>query len=549
MTAEDRKQLDYMFDAFMIISRGEYFSIYDVKNKITRYSPAAAELFGFGEYETNGADSWHARIYPEERLHFENVMADLLEGNLPGFDLSYRIKLKDGSYARTRNIGALIRNAEGKPNYIATVTLNEGLTENTDTITLLRNQYGFFQDLAAIIELKKKSALLLIGIGKMSVINDEHGYSYGNKILQHFAWFLQENFADSGTIYRLDGAKFAFITDSLNAATLKSKYEKIRRTMLGGLPVDDVRQILVLNGGMLTYDGAEVSERTIYACLARAFHDSKTRRNGKLVNYDGAIGLAARSSLELINEIRNCIVMDCEGFSLRYQPIVSAETEKIVAVEALLCWRNERFGDIAPNAYVPVLERDFLFEELGYWIFRQAMSDGKKILAYKPDFVMSINISPAQLIDEFLVEELIKISRKIDFPLKNICLELTASCRQIEPDILEKIIFALRAEGVRCLLDDFGTGVGSLEFLQSLKPDFIKPELKYIADIKTAPSHLQIVRHLTNMAVELQSNVCIKGIANAEIRNVIKEFPVKALQGNFYSAPLVFEDLMEKFFN
>ena len=250
----------------------------------------------------------------------------------------------------------------------------------------------------------------------------------------------------------------------------------------------------------------------------------------------------------MINEIRNCIVMDCEGFSLRYQPIVSAQDEKIVAVEALLCWKNEKFGEVTPDAYVPVLERDFLFEELGYWIFIQAMKDGLKFLEKNPNFVMNINISPSQLTDEFLVDELEKISKSIGFPLKNLCLEITASCRQIEPEILQKIIFSLKEKNVRCLLDDFGTGVGSLEFLQSLSPEFIKPERKYVLEIDKKESNLQIIRHLANLAVELGSNVCVKGIATEKIRDIVRELPVRALQGHFYSEPLTIENLLQKFF-
>ena len=102
-----------------------------------------------------------------------------------------------------------------------------------------------------------------------------------------------------------------------------------------------MRQVLVLNAGIITYDGADVDERTIFSCLNRAYNDSKTRRNGKIVNYNGATGKNLRESMEIINEIRNCIVMDCEGFSLRYQPIVSNANENIVAAEALLCWRND----------------------------------------------------------------------------------------------------------------------------------------------------------------------------------------------------------------
>lgn len=544
----DHRMLDDLFEAFTLIGQGTYASLYDAKRQLTRYSPAAANLFGLSEYIPYGAYNWSDFVHPEDRRHYESVMNALIEGSSQGYDLSYRVLLKDGSYTLMRFLGAVIRDEKGVPEFIGGIMINEGLTENTDPITVLRNQYGFFQDVSAAIELKKNCVLLLTGVTKMSAINDSHGYGYGNRVLQHLAWFLQENFEQDGTVYRMNGAKFAFITETLSPEKIAERYEKIRRSALGGIPVDNVRQVLVLSGGMVSYEGNAVSERAVYACLNRAYHDSKERRNGKLVNYDGALGLDTKNSLEMINEVRDAIILNCEGFSLHYQPIVSAQEEKIIAVEALLCRRSPKFGDIPPSAYVPVLERDFLFEELGYWILRRAMEDGLKILQKKPDFMMSVNIAPAQLLDEFLAEELVKISKSVGFPLKNLCFELTANCRQLEPEVLQAVTISLRKKGIRWLVDDFGGGVGSIDFLQNLSPDFIKPEKKYIAKIDADKSSRCIVQHLTNMAAELGTQVCIKGVATEKIRDIVREFPIKSLQGNFYSEPLGIDDLMKKYF-
>ena len=546
----DHKMLDDLFEVFMLISRGEYVSLYDVKTQITRYSPAATELFGFPEYVQYGAFNWSEHVHPEDRLAYEATMTDLLEGRVYGYDITYRVMTKDGSYISTRNIGATVHDENNNLTFVGGIMINEGLMDNTDPVTVLRNQYGFFQDLSAAIELKKICSILLIGVSKMSLLNNAHGYGYGNRVLQHLGWALQDNFGMDGMIYRLDGAKFAFITETLTPEEIAEIYETLRRSALSGLSVDNGRQVLVLNAGMITYDGnISLDERTIFSCLNLAYHNSKMRRNGKLVNYDGAFGKDTRESLEMINEVRNCIVMDCEGFSLRYQPIVSAVDEKIVAAEALLVWNTEKFGEVSPGQYIPAIERDFLFEELGYWIFRRAMLDGLKILEKNPDFVVNVNIAPAQITDEFLIEELLKMSERLKFPLKNICFELTAHCRQIEPEILNNVVYNLKKCGVNCLIDDFGGGVASIDFLQMLHPEFIKPEKRYITDIENSESNRCIVRHLTNMAAELGTSVCIKGVANKNIRDIVREFPIKSMQGHFYSEPITLEELMRRYFS
>lgn len=545
---ERHKILDDLFNAYTMIGRGNYVAVSEVASNTTRFTPAAVELFGLeGEYISSGYFDWSKYIHPEDGFKYTRTIKAVLGGELPGFDMTCRTRLKDGTYATLRYIGAAINVKDGKPQFVGGIIINEGLTESTDPVTVLRNRYGFFRDLSAAVELKRPCVAVLCGINRMHQINDEHGYAFGNSVLQQAGWLLQEAVGQDGTVYRMNGAKFAFLTESLSPEEVAVKYEKLRRAAQAGLPVENVRQVLSINGGMIHFDGGNYDERTIHSCLNFAYQESKFYHNGKLVNYNGAIGMNTHESLELLAEVRDNILMDCENFSLRYQPVFDAKTEKLTSMEALLCWHSERFGDVPPSAYVPVLERDYLFEELGYWILRRAMEDGLKLLAIKPDMMLNVNISPAQIVDDFLFEEIDKISTSTGFPLKNLCFELTQSCRLIEPDILRRIVRALKRKGILCLIDDFGSGVASIDFLRDLAPNFIKLEKDYITNIKDA-GNLQIVRHLSELASELGTKVCLKGIEDAEIRETTKTFPITNVQGHYYSEAITLDEMITRYF-
>ena len=178
---------------------------------------------------------------------------------------------------------------------------------------------------------------------------------------------------------------------------------------------------------------------------------------------------------------------------------------------------------------------------------RRAMEDGLKLLEKKPDLILNVNISPAQIVDDFLFEEIDKILNYVGFPLKNLCFELTQSCRLIEPDILRRIVRALKRKGILCLIDDFGSGVASIDFLRDLAPNFIKLERDYILHIKDRPGNLQIVRHLSELAVDLGTKVCLKGVEDSEIRQTIKDLPITNVQGNFYAEAIQVDDIIEKY--
>lgn len=546
---ERRRILDDVFDAFAILGRGNYVAVCDVKGNMIRYSPDAVELFGLpGEYVATEEVDRANFIHPEDIFNYMRMIKALKSGETQSYDMICRARMKDGTYAMIRFLGAVINDSDGKPEIIGGMMINEGLTESTDPVTLLRNQYGFFLDLAAAIELKRSCVVVLCGINKMSTINTEHGYPFGNSVLQQAGWLLQEAVGNEGTVYRMEGAKFAFLTETLSPEEVAVRYEKLRRAAQAGLPVGNVRQVLSINGGMIYFDGNGFDERTIYASLLFAYCDSKFYHNGKLVNYNGALGMNTHESLELLSDVRDCILMDCKGFSLHYQPVLDAETEQLTSIEALLCWHSERFGDVPPSAYVPVLERDYLFEELGYWILRRAMQDAMKLLPRKPSLLLNVNISPAQIVDDFLFEEIEKISKSVGFPLSNLCFELTQSCRLIEPEILRRIVRALKRKGVLCLIDDFGSGVASIDFLRDLSPNFVKLERDYIMNINDKPGNLQIVRHLSELATELGTKVCLKGVENAEVRETIKQFPIVNVQGNFYAEAVTLDEIATHYF-
>lgn len=543
---EHNKILDDLFNAYTMIGRGNYVAVHDVANNVSRFTPAAIDAFGLeGEYIASGYGDWSKYIHPEDRFVYTRTIKAVSGGELQGYDMTCRTRLKDGTYATLRYVGAAV-GGDGKPEFIGGIIINEGLTESTDPVTFLRNRYGFFRDLVAAVELKRSCVAMLCGINRMSQINEEHGYAFGNSVLQQTGWLLQEAVGQEGTVYRMNGAKFAFLTESLSPEEVAVKYEKLRRAAQAGLPVENVRQVLSLNGGMIRFDGGTYDERTIHSCLNFAYQESKFYHNGKLVNYNGAIGMNTHESLELLAEVRDNILMDCENFSLRYQPVLDAKTEQLTSMEALLCWHSARFGDVPPSAYVPVLERDYLFEELGYWILRRAMEDGCKLLERKPDMMLNVNISPAQIVDDFLFEEIDKISKSVGFPLKNLCFELTQSCRLIEPDILRRIVRALKRKGILCLIDDFGSGVASIDFLRDLAPNFIKLEKDYITNMNDA-GNLQIVQHLSELASELGTKVCLKGIENAAIRDAVKKFPITNVQGHYYSEAITLDEIIAKY--
>ena len=170
------------------------------------------------------------------------------------------------------------------------------------------------------------------------------------------------------------------------------------------------------------------------------------------------------------------------------------------------------------------------------------MTDGLKFLEVNPDFIVGVNLAQVQLEDEMFINELQELANQTGFPLKNLCLELTQGCRKVDMDVLKGIVKKLQEKGVRFVIDDFGTGIASIDFLRELAADYIKFDNKYIDGITKRQEDKAIVTYLTDLANACNTNVIVKGVENKAIFDAVSALNVRSIQGYYYSRPLDLDD-------
>lgn len=550
MDPMQKQMLDDVFDAFQMIAGGALVSLMHAEAGVTRWSPGAVELFGLpGEYVPNGAMDWGDYVHPEDRKRYLDVMVPLAEGMLHSYDLTYRVRTKTGEYYHFRNVGSVLRNEQGKPSLIGGILLNQGLTENTDVITVLPNKYAFFDDLNDLMARDGKAMVLLLGVSKLSRINENHGYSYGNRVLQEMAWLIQETVGERGKVYRMDAATFAVVSETLAREELAAVYDSIRLKLQRGIRVEGNRHNLIANGGLISVGGARTDPGTVYSCLGYAYRESKLHKHGELVDFNGSVKYDVNESLEMVGVIRDCIVDGCKGFLLDYQPVVDTRTGRIFGAEALVRWEGEPYGEVEPMEFLPILENDFVFEELGSWILRTAMTDGRKFLEKSPDFQLGVNISASQVEDEYFIDSVTELLEETGFPAKNLSLEITKGCRLLDFDRLHSVAEALHKLGIRVGVDDFGTGFESIGFLKRFAADYIKFDRELVRDIETDAADRETMLHLAECAAARGTTVIAKGVETAGMRDILKSCRIDSAQGNLYSKPMSFTGIMDEFFS
>ncbi|MDE6087828.1 MAG: EAL domain-containing protein [Oscillospiraceae bacterium] len=548
MNEKRKKKLNELFQIFSAVADSSYVYLCDMQEDYSRWSKNAVDFFDLpSEYMYNAGQIWEEYIHPEDRESYHRSIDAIFSGKDSGHEMQYRAKARDGNYAVCTCRGFVICDEAGKPEYFGGAIKNHDVINYIDNMTGLRSLYGFFDDLKTMFWKHEKSVILLVGVNGFSNINDIYGYSFGNSILRKLSRLLTEIFGNYGNIYRMDGTKFAVISSDLPLEMMRVMYKKLKDQVAHDFYAQGEHISLSMNGGIVNVDNFDISNETVYSCLKYAYYKSKSRQLGEPVVFLDALSDTNRTVIEKLNVVRNSVSENCKGFYLCYQPIMDAGTEKLKGMEALIRWKNDFYGIIPPVQFIPILEQDPLFPELGKWILRQAMEDGKMMLEKYPDFVMNVNLSYAQLEQSNFADSVLNLLRETGFPAKNLCLEVTERCRLLDMNLLKAMFRKLRAHGIRIALDDFGTGFASLGILRELPVDIIKIDREYVKNVENSTPDQHTVKFISDLADAFSAEVCVEGVETAEMRDFLKRYEVSSLQGYFYSQPITMDQFIEKY--
>ncbi|OON87357.1 hypothetical protein BXO88_03530 [Oribacterium sp. C9] len=541
-------KLNRIFESYALVAEGTDVYVSDIKYDYSRWSKSSVEMYGLpAEYMYAAGDKWEQLIHPEDiDIYKENI--DVLINTGEGrHDVQYRVKDISGKYITCTCRGVILKDEYNEPEYFVGMIRNHSINSYIDNITGLKNQNGFFYDINRYLKSHVPFRIVMYGSTNYARINDLFGYEFGTGIMRHVIRFMLAHDRDMGEMYRLDGVKVAMITRTATMEELKENYEFYRDRSSRSFLFEGEKIKVNINAGAISVDRFDVDADTILSCLNHAYHESKDNKQGKFCVFDTGNSKNCIYELERINNIRKSVADGCRNFIIYYQPILDSRSEKLVGAEALIRWRDDDGNIVMPNDFIPIVENDSLFPELGEWILRHSMEQCLEIVRANPDFVLSVNLSYAQIQQMNFLNVVTRALEDTGYPAENLCLEITERCRLLDKELLKDISLNLKEKGIKIALDDFGTGFSSLELLQNLYIDVVKIDKQFVKNIVEDNKQLSLIKLVNKVAEVFGSLTCAEGVETVEMRDVLKACEVDKMQGYLYSKPVPMEVFKEKF--
>jgi diguanylate cyclase (GGDEF)-like protein len=422
-----------------------------------------------------------------------------------------------------------------------------------DPLTGLPNRVSFQRSVDACVDHRIDAldgAVALVNVHCFRAMNDAFGHSIGDAILMTVAATIKSAIRDDVTLARYGGDEFALLLPSLStAADVEMAMARIQSAFFKPMQIGELELHVSLTAGAVLLagrTGQSAMSDSVLRHVDLALAEAKKQTIGRVhffkpemaeeVQQDTALGQALRQAAKL------------GAFELHYQAQLDIKNNCISGFEALVRWRHPIRGPISPAVFIPLAERIGLVSLIGDWVLaegcRQAATWHRQGL---PKRVMSINVSPAQILAAGFVEKVRGALRKSGLPPHMLCLELTESMFVGEKYAETVIVLeTLATDGVTLALDDFGTGYSSLGYLSKLPFHTIKIDRAFVAGADRSTRRGGMLKSIVDMVHALGMTVVAEGAETAEEVVLLQQLNVEKVQGYAVARPMPKDEALKR---
>lgn len=570
-TLVTQRQLSDQLVGLLDVS-GDAVLVFDRVGELMFANDTARTLIGVTDPGAGAGDVAARTFMQAVRDQLPRVLLDAA----PPADSSHRwegeigFRSPDG-IARTLSVVVqVVRDANGSVHHWATITRD--ITEERqsqaelarqathDALTGLPNRVLFERKTTEALERSRTThssvAVLFIDLDKLKHVNDTIGHAVGDQLIVTVARRLAAATRPSDLVARISGDEFVVLCEGLlDEQVALDVAERIRTSITGPLVLQGVEieagasiGVAMSTPELLNTESAADAAVTLLRSADTAMYRAKQRGRGRSELYSEDMRTAAKARQTLASELEQALAGN--QFAVVFQPIESAHTGRIVAAEALLRWNHPTRGLLAPGAFLDLADESGLIAPIGDWVLNEsARTIGEWISTGLVDRNMAIhvNASRRQLSDITFVDRALTILRDNNLEGSQLVFETSeATLVDNNPSVL-RTVTALKRQGVRIAVDDFGAGYSSLASLRTFPADLLKLDGTLVRDVgRTDGGDDPMVRSLIQLAHSLNLIVCAEWVTTEDHVQRLKVLGCDLLQGNRIGEPISAEAFATK---
>ncbi len=330
--------------------------------------------------------------------------------------------------------------------------------------------------------------------------------------------------------------KFALIMPARDPQAALATAEAARSAISRPIWIGQALQIAASVGLAVAPDDGTAGEELVRRADL-ALRSARRRGGGMVVGFAAGMETEFEDQRFIKRELGRALA--ARDFDVHYQPIVAAEGNAIVGMEALLRWNHPTRGAIPPARFIPIAEQAGLMDQLGEFVLRRALGDAMRW----PNFYIAVNLSPMQVRDRKFVDLVAAVLAETKLPPSRLVLEVTEGVLIENPEAAKSRLDDLRALGLKLALDDFGSGYSSLTYLRRLPFDKLKVDRGFVAALEHSANAGVIIQAIIALGRALNLSILVEGIETEEQRALVRLAGCDEMQGYLFAKPVPREEI------
>lgn len=531
-------------------SSDSYMFILDLTSDTFMVSEKATKRFPFRtDVIENCTEVMRGVVHPSD---YEALVTDLGEcrsGERDSHVMEYRWLDRMGRVVWISCRGTVVPGAEGHRLLIGAVS-ELGKKAKADNITGLRREVRFRLNMEETLRDCPESVrfLMRVGIDNFKEINEKEGVEGGDEVLREVADCIIKNVDEKVDIYRLVADEFMIVdTGKGNTVEPEHLYRQIQKTVAATARTKEYGRFYTVSAGVLQGDFRERTLEETMRFTEFALNEAKRNGRNQMMLFSQKSYDAYMERLDICRLLRQDVNHGFRGFEVYYQPIVSADDYRLIGAEALLRWNSEKYGNMSPAVFIPILEESGLIVPVGRYVLWAAAKSCKKWKQIIPEFHINVNLSYVQLSRSDMMRDLELCIEDVGLDPESLVLELTESGYIETSERIKELFKELKSRRIDLALDDFGTGYSNIRYLKEIDVKTVKIDRSFVVQALQDEDDYNIIRHIIDMVHGLGSFVCVEGIEEKE--ELAKMMAVKPdmIQGYYFGKPAPTEQFESRF--
>jgi len=544
--AADSGQFDWLQRA--VEAAGDLLYAWDLATDKITWVGSANEIFGTADASGIATgESFVNRINPEDVATRLKALSDHF-ADAKQYDCEYRVRSDHGTFCWIHDRGRAQRTANASPGrMIGSLRLvnarkqNEARLERLasfDELTGHLNQVRLREALEHALSYSRRSevpgAYLVIGVDKLSLVNNSMGHEAGDSILIEIGQRLDRCLRASDVVGRIGMDRFGVVLGQCSQGQMARAAERILQAVRETpFPTEGTDTHISVSIG-----GVAFSEfcNTAYDVMAKgetALKQAKRDGRDRFVMYrvSEQQGELHRRNLAVGNKVKEAL--RDRRLQFAFQPVVRAGNKEAVFHECLLRMRDENGEMVPAGMFIPIIEQLGLVRLIDRYVLDLAV----QALTDNPTLNLAINISGLTSSDQSWLRTLSALIKNRPEVARRLIIEITETSALTDIEESARFLAAIRELGCRVAVDDFGAGFTSFRHLKTLTLDIVKIDGSFVRNLAENVDNQLFIRNLLGLAEAYGMETVAECVETQEDARYLIGEGVKYLQGYYFGRP------------